>query len=619
MKYLLSFLGFIFAHTPECMLKGLCNFVAFFIMKVMKKRANVAFSNINHCFPELSEAETKSLVFESCSRMVEMALFVVASPHMSIENLRARIKVSDYVMKELASFSENPKPTVLMIPHFCMMETITMFPALVDMKLPKVGVFYRPFDSQSLEDWVKSSRERFGLELLSRKKGLAACVKFLRSNGIVAILYDQNAGYSGTLSLFFDRICSTSELPGILVERAHADVAVFYARRTGFWRSEIDGQRFSATTVDEVTYHGNKWLESHMKADPIARMDWLWLHHRWNALTYPLSILNNKRNGRNIIDYFLERDGLKIPQRKSRIFINCEPSFSDTLALLPFVKTLRKSRDDCTVTLICPRDFSDAIEMFGVADKVIAAPFESAPNSEKREFYKQASKYYPDIYLTLRDSEFDDETTKLMLVQFSMGVTLGRPRKKFRYVVDISSAKCAVEKYELFFRKLGMKGDVDFSPLKVSVSKDVETTNSIALILNGGNRNTYNQNLADLIKSLSARVNAKFVIFANCQNCAREIAEKSGLADVVSYAGNLSESEFAQKIQSCSLIIGGDCNFVRMANALGVPVALIGNTCDSLVFNAPKCEINLTDAFSAESVASQLEMFFKKEGDSSDD
>ena len=75
--------------------------------------------------------------------------------------------------------------------------------------------------------------------------------------------------------------CSTSELPGIFVERQHADCAVFYAKRTGFWRSEIYCKRMDCKTIEDVTIAGNDWLEEKLKSDEIARYDWLWLHRRW--------------------------------------------------------------------------------------------------------------------------------------------------------------------------------------------------------------------------------------------------------------------------------------------------------------------------------------------------
>ena len=198
MKYFLSILGWLFANAPECVMEGLCKTVGWLICYFPNPRTRVAFSNVYHCFPKMSRRDRTKIVYESCARMVEMALFVVASPHMSVQRLANRVKISDTVRSELQKLSDNPLPLVLMIPHFAMMETITMFPLLVkNVKIPKTGVFYRPFNSAGMEEWIKKSRQRFGIEMLSRRDGILDAVKILKNNGCVAVLFDQNAGGAG--------------------------------------------------------------------------------------------------------------------------------------------------------------------------------------------------------------------------------------------------------------------------------------------------------------------------------------------------------------------------------------------------------------------------------------
>ena len=56
----------------------------------------------------------------------------------------------------------------------------------------------------------------------------------LRKGGAVVFLFDQNAGSRGALTLFMDRVCSTSELAGLLAEKCKARVGFIYPERTGF-------------------------------------------------------------------------------------------------------------------------------------------------------------------------------------------------------------------------------------------------------------------------------------------------------------------------------------------------------------------------------------------------
>jgi lauroyl/myristoyl acyltransferase len=45
---------------------------------------------------------------------------------------------------------------------------------------PEFGIIFRPLDNAAVNAFVKRSRERFGMTLLSRKEGFAAALKTLR-------------------------------------------------------------------------------------------------------------------------------------------------------------------------------------------------------------------------------------------------------------------------------------------------------------------------------------------------------------------------------------------------------------------------------------------------------
>ena len=56
--------------------------------------------------------------------------------------------------------------------HFAHWETQTWYPFLSSVPLPEFGVIFRPLDNPSADAFVKRTRERFGMKLLSRKQGL---------------------------------------------------------------------------------------------------------------------------------------------------------------------------------------------------------------------------------------------------------------------------------------------------------------------------------------------------------------------------------------------------------------------------------------------------------------
>src|SRR5205823_1520230 len=135
---------------------------------------------------------------------------------------------------------------------------------------------------------VKSSRARYGMRLLSRKDGFAEALKILRRRGIVGILFDQNAGMQGALTTLFGRVCSTTELPGLMAEKFAATVYGIYPRRLGFWRVEIGLDRVAHDgTSASVTFGLNRWLEELLRREDNLCASWLWAHDRWRHQDMP--------------------------------------------------------------------------------------------------------------------------------------------------------------------------------------------------------------------------------------------------------------------------------------------------------------------------------------------
>src|SRR5204863_7511417 len=126
--------------------------------------------------------------------------------------------------------------TIVCSPHLACWEAQTAQPLLVPGPFPEFGIIFRPLHNPAANAFVQRSRERFGMKLLSRKEGFAAALKILRRRGFVGVLFDQNAGMQGALTTLFGRVCSTTELPGLMAEKFDARVFGTFPIRRAFWR-----------------------------------------------------------------------------------------------------------------------------------------------------------------------------------------------------------------------------------------------------------------------------------------------------------------------------------------------------------------------------------------------
>jgi heptosyltransferase-2 len=170
---------------------------------------------------------------------------------------------------------------VLFVPHFALMEMMTVTP-LIRPELAKRdwAVIYRPLDQPVAERWVRESRERFGMKLVSRREGFGRLMQTVRNGHIAAVLFDQTT-QTGSLWRFMGSPCAVTELPGIIAQRFKCAARIFWAERTGFWRCRLRMEALQATDSIGLTIESNAWLERQLRSGDDVCANWLWAHDRW--------------------------------------------------------------------------------------------------------------------------------------------------------------------------------------------------------------------------------------------------------------------------------------------------------------------------------------------------
>lgn len=100
---------------------------------------------------------------------------------------------------------------------------------------------YRPLDMKPLDDWVRRTRRRRGLELLDKFGAVDAMPKLLSKGELVAFIADQNAGDRGLFVPFFNRLASTYKSIGLMALQFNAPIICGQARRLVCARDAEDG------------------------------------------------------------------------------------------------------------------------------------------------------------------------------------------------------------------------------------------------------------------------------------------------------------------------------------------------------------------------------------------
>lgn len=246
-------------------------------------RRKIILTNLEQSFPEKDTAWHKKIGKLSAQRTAEMSLFGMASAFISEKSLRTRIKVDESILTGPSRLNDTENGTVCFVPHFSLMEMMTTI-RLFDESLAQRNwiTLYRPLDLPSAENWIKKSRERFGMKLVSRREGFGRTMETVRQGGVACILFDQNT-HQGVPLKFLNRTCAVTNLPGIIAQRFQADARIFWAHRTGFWRCELKSYELKAKDATALTEESNAWLAQKLQTTDDVCADWLWAHNRWKS------------------------------------------------------------------------------------------------------------------------------------------------------------------------------------------------------------------------------------------------------------------------------------------------------------------------------------------------
>ncbi|HNC23034.1 MAG TPA: glycosyltransferase family 9 protein [Opitutaceae bacterium] len=579
LKLLLQSISWLLAHTPEPLLRGLSAAIGEMIFWLLPRRRRAALSNLHHAFPDRSAAWRRAVARASSRRMVETVFFSVATPYLSPDRIAQIIRPHASLVDFTLGHQRRPRPVVLVSPHLAYWEAEIGMPHVLPKPFPEIGVIYRPLDNEAANRWVIRARERFGLKLLSRKEGFAEAMRILRRNGIVGILFDQNAGLQGALSTLLGRVCSTSELTGLLAEKFHCDVVVMYPRRLDFWRTELHLETLAADgTTEGTTIALNRWLEGKLTTDEELCTSWLWAHERWRNQDIPARRFRLEAK-RDFLAADLRTRGWTALPRRTRVVVRMPNWLGDVVMALPLLRALRVSRPDAEITLLAKAPFLPLLESWGVADRLEALP---RPGLGYYLHFWRRRGAYPDVWLLFTNSVRGDLEARLAGCPQRFGLI--RPGKwrpllshRFRVPRDFDeSHHHQLELWENFLRHFGLNAAPDRAP----VARPGSVTTAIGLIAGSENNPAKRWPVAHWRALIEARPNDRFVLFGTANDRPITDAVAAGFGDrVENLAGRTSLPDYCARLQSCRALVTNDTGGMHLANALGVPlIALFGPT-----------------------------------------
>lgn len=607
---LLKTVGRVLTVLPERVTEGICIFSGNLIYFFGGKRRQTLLRNLHHSYPDVSEKERRLIGRRSCQQTVELGLLGLTAPWVSQEWISKRFTMDRASAKRFEINPDKPRARVTMIPHFTLTEGICFVPAFLEKIHRDIGVIYRPFRNRAVEKIIKTGRERWGLTLLSRKEGFAQASTILRRNGMVGILFDQNAGQQGSLTPFLGRVASSTELPALLAQKHATEVVYLWIKRIGFWRGEMHLDESPVKEMDSLsrTLEAQDWLEQILRDPETDKASWLWLHNRWR--TQDEAQYRFQIRGRKVVSL---PDPQLVPDNAARFWIRMPNWLGDIVMTLPLLRALAKGRPDVRWTLFTPSGTADLLKRMLSEFDIRPLP----PKGWKRfVWFRRLRLEYPDLFLLFTQSTRSDFEARLTRAKDRYGLAF--PGKKRRFLTHTFPSPYPrnpqnIHQFQVwseYLASFGLNETPDLTPFEHSfrtTPHDAGHTPHFGLIC--GTENSPEKRwspdcFARLIQLLANTFpEARFSLFGTAKDreITTQVAALSGLSPdrLSNQAGQTSLTEFATSLASTTLLIGNDTGGIHLANALGIPVVVLFGPTNPLrtapVFNSPRIILQPSD------------------------
>jgi len=247
------------------------------------KRRMIAYANLKAAFPEKSCRELKRINKAHFENLGMNVIELLKLPFMAKDYLGRHVKLENAGM--IKSGLEKGKGVIVLTAHFGNWEIASLAASLNGYIM---SVFAREQKYERLNNLLNEFRQSTGCKVITKGFSVKDIVKTLHSNGIVAMLSDQDAGANGVFVNFFNRPASTAQ--GIIAFSAKTGAIIFpsFITRLGFDRhiARVGEPLELINTGDrEKDVKVNLQRITGILEDQVIRFpeQWLWAHKRWKT------------------------------------------------------------------------------------------------------------------------------------------------------------------------------------------------------------------------------------------------------------------------------------------------------------------------------------------------
>jgi heptosyltransferase II len=304
--------------------------------------------------------ELRRLVRDHFAQLGGNILCSIKLAVMPLEQIERQIEIVN--LDVVHQFLRAGRPVVLILSHLGNWELCAQI-------LPKFigyvrnSTIYQQLGNRFIDEHVRKSRGRSGVETFERKDGFHKAIRLLRGGGAIGILTDQHAGDHGVWVPFFGKLASTTPLPALLAKRTNAALigVAFYTNGPAHWRIVFElPLETKAESVEAITAKINELIAAQIRRAP---EDWFWVHNRWKTPRPNFLLSRYKR-------------GIYVPPEMRlqpfRVLIRASNWLGDAIMSIPAVRAIKAGRPDVHLTVVAPARIMPVWKLIPEVDETIA-------------------------------------------------------------------------------------------------------------------------------------------------------------------------------------------------------------------------------------------------------
>jgi KDO2-lipid IV(A) lauroyltransferase len=274
----------LFGGIPRGLRRGLFIMLARLFYHLAPRHRLIALHNLKLAFPEKDMAELVHTAWGVYRNMALVAAEFFDIPSLTPERLEKVIEVEG--MEHYEAALKKKKGLLMFGAHFGNWELGAAAAALL---LKPVMIIYRPLDNGVLDALVNGVRSSTGNVPLPKERAMRPMLRYLKDNGIIGLLIDQNVDwYEGVFVDFFGRPACTTDGLALLALHTEAPVMPTFLVRVGGGRYRLvigEEVQIVRTGDHQADVQANTQIFTKIIEDMVRRYpdQWLWVHQRWKT------------------------------------------------------------------------------------------------------------------------------------------------------------------------------------------------------------------------------------------------------------------------------------------------------------------------------------------------